>query len=185
MKRIVLIFGVLSGLVSSAMMFLTLPFMNRGIVNFKNGEVIGYTAIFLSFLLVFFGIRSYRENHGGTISFGRAFSVGILITVISCIFYVVSWLFIYYRLMPDFADRYAAAAIASAREKGASEAAIAAKKKEMEQMKAMLANPAINAAMTFIEPFPVGLVVTLVSAGILRRRKQATASASEAAYASR
>lgn len=185
MKRIVLIFGVLSGLISSAMMFLTLPLMHRGIVDFKNGEVIGYTAIFLSFLLVFFGIRSYRENHGGTVSFGRAFAVGILITVISCIFYVVSWLFIYYRIQPDFMDRYADAVITEAREKGASDAAIAAKKKEMEQMKEMLRNPAINAAMTFIEPFPIGLVVTLVSAGILRRRKQATASVSESAYASR
>lgn len=185
MKRIVLIFGIISGAISSAMMFLTLPLMHRGIVDFKNGEVIGYTAIFLSFLLVFFGIRSYRENNGGTVSFGRGFAVGILITVISCVFYVVSWLFIYYRVQPDFMDRYADAAIAEAREKGASDAALAAKKKEVEQMKEMLRNPAINAAMTFIEPFPVGLVVTLVSAGILRRRKPATASVSEAAYASR
>ena len=172
MKRVVLIFGLISGAISSAMMFLTLPLMHRGIVNFKNGEVIGYTAIFLSFLLVFFGIRSYRENNGGTISFGRGFAVGILITLISCVFYVVSWLSIYYRFMPDFMDRYASAAIAEAREKGASDAAIVAKQKEMEQMKKMLSNPAINAAMTFIEPFPVGLVVTLVSAGILRRRER-------------
>jgi hypothetical protein len=185
MKRIVLIFGLISGAISSAMMFLTMPLLDRGIVNFDNGEVIGYTAIFLSFLLVFFGIRAYRENNGGRISFGRAFSVGILITLISCVFYVVSWEIIYYGFMPDFPEKYANAAIASAREKGASDAAIAAKVKEMEQMKAMLRNPAINAAMTFIEPFPVGLVVTLVSAGILRRKKPATASASEAAYASR
>ena len=185
MKRIVLIFGVISGFISSAMMFLTLPLMHRGIVNFKNGEVIGYTAIFLSFLLVFFGIRSYRENNGGTISFGRAFAVGILITVISCVFYVASWLFIYYRMQPDFMDRYENAVIEEARAKGASDAAIAAKKKEADQMKEMLKNPAINAAMTFIEPFPVGLVVTLVSAGILRRRKPATPSVSESAYASR
>ena len=172
MKRVVLIFGLISGAISSAMMFLTLPLMHRGIVNFKNGEVIGYTAIFLSLLLVFFGIRSYRENHGGTISFGRGFAVGILITLISCVFYVVSWLFIYYQFMPDFMDRYEDAAIAEAREKGASDAAIATKTKEVERMKTMLRNPAINAAMTFIEPFPVGLVMTLVSAGILRRRER-------------
>ena len=91
MKRTVLVFGIISGVVSSLMMFLTVPLINRGTINFDNGEVIGYTAIFLSFLLVFFGIRSYRENHGGTISFGRAFAVGILITLISCVFYVASW----------------------------------------------------------------------------------------------
>jgi len=173
MKRTVLIFGVISGLISSAMMFLTLPLERRGTINFDNGEVIGYTAIFLSFLLVFFGIRAHRENNGGTITFGRAFAVGILITLISCVFYVASWEIIYYNYMPDFFEKYSAAMVKKAREKGASEAAIAEKTKQMEQMKAMLKNPAINAAMTFIEPFPVGLVVTLVSAGILRRRTAA------------
>ena len=173
MKRTVLIFGLISGVVSSAMMFLTLPLINRGVINFDNGEVIGYTSIFLSFLLVFFGIRSYRENNGGVISFGRGVAVGLLITLISSLFYVVSWEIIYFRIMPDFPEKYAAHAIAKVREKGGSDAAILAKKKEMDRMKAMLDNPAINAAATFIEPFPVGLVVTLVSAGILRRRRVA------------
>ncbi len=171
MKRIVLIFGVISGLISSAMMFLTLPLMKRGVINFSNGELIGYTSIFLSFLLVFFGIRSYRENNGGAISYGRGVAVGILITLISCMFYVASWEVIYFNFMPDFGDHYAKAQVASLRAKGASEAAIATKQKEMDQFKKMYNNPAINAAMTFIEPFPVGLVMTLVSAGILRRRR--------------
>lgn len=171
MKRIVLIFGLISGLISSAMMFLTLPFLHNGTVNNQNGYVIGYTSIFLSFLLVFFGIRSYRENAGGgSITFGRGFSVGILITLISCVFYVASWEIIYFKIMPDFADKYAASTIAEKKEKGASAAEIAETQKKMVEMKAMLDNPAINAAMTFIEPFPVGLIMTLVSAGILRKR---------------
>jgi hypothetical protein len=168
MKKVVIVFGLISGAISSAMMFLTLPFLET--VNKHNGELIGYTAIFLSFLLVFFGIRSYRENAGGAITFGRGFSVGILITLISCVFYVASWEIIYFKVMPDFVDKYAAREMASMHEKGATEAAIAAKTKEMEKMKAMLDNPLLNAAMTFIEPFPVGLIVTLVSAAILRRR---------------
>jgi hypothetical protein len=170
MKRVVLVFGLISGAISSAMMFLTLPFIRSGAVNNANGEIIGYTAIFLSFLLVFFGIRSYRQNAGGTISFGRATAVGLLITLISCAFYVASWEIIYFKLMPDFVDKYAARTIDAMREKGATEAAIAAKMKEMEKMKAMYNNPLINAAVTFIEPFPVGLIVTLVSAAILRKR---------------
>src|SRR5712692_1553933 len=164
MKRIVLIFGLISGGIASAMMFLTLPLIDRGVIKFENGEVIGYTAIFLSFLLVFFGIRSYRENSGGTITFGRATAVGILITLISCAFYVASWEIIYFKLMPDFGDKYAARTIDTMREKGATEAAIAAKKQEMEKFKVMYKNPLFNAAITFIEPFPVGLIVTLVSA---------------------
>jgi hypothetical protein len=170
MKRIVIIFGLISGVISSALMFLTLPLMHTGAINFSNGYILGYTSIVLSFVLVFFGIRSYRENTGGTITFGRGFSVGILITLISCVFYVASWEVIYFNIMPDFADKYAAHAISNMREKGATDAAIAAKKVEMEKMKTMLDNPLLNAAMTFIEPFPVGLIITLVSAAILRRR---------------
>jgi hypothetical protein len=168
MKKVVLVFGLISGCISSALMFLTLPFIRSGAL--KHSEIIGYTAIFLSFLLVFFGIRSYRENAGGTITFGRAFGVGILITLISCVFYVVSWEIIYFKVMPDFVDKWAARSTQTMREKGATEAAIAAKKQEMAKLKALLDNPLANAAMTFIEPFPVGLIMTLVSAAILRRR---------------
>ncbi|HEV7572147.1 MAG TPA: DUF4199 domain-containing protein [Thermoanaerobaculia bacterium] len=174
MKRVVIVFGLISGVISSALMFLTLPLMKNGTINFDNGEIFGYTAIFLSFLLVFFGIRSYRENNGGTITFGRAFSVGILITLISCVFYVASWELIYFKLMPDFArghmDKYAAHSIETMRAKGATDAAIAEKKAQMEKLMTMLDNPLMNSAMTFIEPFPVGLIVTLISAAILRRR---------------
>jgi hypothetical protein len=175
MKKVVIVFGLISGVISSAMMFLTLLFINKRTANFDNGYIVGYTSIVLSLLLVFFGIRSYRENAGGTISFGRAFSVGILITLISCVFYVASWEVIYFKLMPDFADKYAAHAIGTMRQKGATDAAIAAKKIEMQKMKAMLDNPFTNAAMTFIEPFPVGLLMTLISAAILRRRTPASA----------
>jgi len=174
MKRTVIIFGLISGAISSLLMFLTVPLVERGKINFDNGEVIGYTAIFLSFLLVFFGIRSYRENQGGgTISFGRAFTVGILITLISCVFYVASWEIIYFNFnfAPDFIEKYDAAVVAKMRTQGASDAAIAERIKQLDQMKTLYQNPLYNSALTFLEPFPVGLVVTLVSAGILRRRR--------------
>lgn len=173
MKRTVLIFGLISGAISSAMMFLTLPLMHSHAISLGNAEVIGYTSMFLSFLLVFFGIRSYREQHGGTVTFGRAFAVGILITLISCVCYVVSWEIIYVNFMPNFADSYATAVVREMRAKGAGDAAIAAKQKELEQFKVMYRNPVYNVGMTFIEPFPVGLIMTLVSAGILRRRRLA------------
>ena len=172
MKRTVLVFGLISGVISSLLMFATMPLINRGTINIDNGEVIGYTAIFLSLLLVFFGIRSYRDNvGGGTISFGRAFAVGILITLISCGFYVATWEILYFKVMPDNIPKYIAAMAARMRAHGASDAAIAARVKQLEQMKPLYDNPLTNAAMSFIEPFPVGLVVTLVSAGILRRRR--------------
>lgn len=172
MKKIVLTFGLISGAISSAMMFATLPLMHTDVVNFDNGLILGYASILLSLLLVFFGIRSYREHvGGGTVTFGRAFTVGILITLISCLSYVVSWEIIYYNVMPDFMDKWGAHEVEKMRASGASASDIAAKQQEMADLKKKLANPLFNAAMTFIEPFPVGLLVTLVSSAILRRRK--------------
>jgi hypothetical protein len=170
MKRIVLIFGLISGAMSSAMMMVTLPLLDR--IGFDKGEILGYTMMVVAFLMVFFGIRAYRENvGGGKISFGRAFSIGILITVISCAFYVITWEFIYFKIAPDFADKFAAHVVEKTKASGASQQAIDAKIEEMKQFKVMYDKPLFNAAVTFMEPFPVGLLITLISSAILRRKK--------------
>jgi hypothetical protein len=173
MKKTVLTFGLIGGAIMAAMMFATLPFMDK--IGFDKGEIVGYTTMILAFLLVFFGIRSYRENvSGGQITFGRAFAVGILITVVACVCYVVAWEIIYFKFMPDFVDKYASYMVEKVRASGASQQVIDAKLQQMESFKAMYDNPLINAAITFVEPFPIGLVVTLISAGILRKKPLAT-----------
>jgi uncharacterized protein DUF4199 len=169
MKKTVVTFGLISGAVSSVMMLLTLPFLDR--IGFDHGEILGYTLIVLSFLLVFFGVRSYRDNvAGGTLGFGRGFAVGILIALVSCVCYVATWEIIYFKLAPGFADKFAAHAISKAKASGASQQAVDEVARQMQELKRMLDRPVINAAMTFMEPFPIGLVVALVSAGILRRK---------------
>jgi len=169
MKKTVLTFGLIGGAVMAVMMFATLPFVDR--IGFDKGFIIGYTTMILAFMMVFFGIRSYRENIGqGHISFGRAFAVGILITLLACVCYVVAWEILYFNFMPDFLDKYSAYVIEKARASGASQQAIDAQVQQMKSFKAMYANPLINAAMTFTEPFPVGLLVTLISAAILRKK---------------
>ncbi|NDQ56982.1 MAG: DUF4199 domain-containing protein [Acidipila sp.] len=169
MKKTVLTFGLISGALSSLMMVATLPFLHS--ISFDKGMVIGYTAIVLSFLLVFFGIRSYRDNvGGGQISFAKAFAVGISITLISCVFYVVTWEILYFNFLPDFMDKYGAYLIAKLKASGAGPAAIQAKMEEVKRYKEIEDNPLLNAAMTFIEPFPIGLAITLISAAVLRKK---------------
>ena len=171
MKKTILTFGLISGAISSLMMLATVPFADR--MGFDRGLVIGYTTIVLSFLLVFFGIRSYRDNVGnGQITFSKAFAVGISITLISCVFYVVTWEVIYFNFMPDFMDKYGAHMVAKLKASGASAAAIQAQLEQVKKYKELEDNPLLNAAMTFIEPFPVGLVITLISAAVLRRKPQ-------------
>lgn len=171
MKKTVLTFGLISGALSSLMMVATLPFLHN--MGFNKGLVIGYTAIVLSFLLVFFGIRSYRDNVGkGQITFAKAFAVGILITLISCVFYVVTWEILYFNFLPGFMDNYGAHIIEKLKASGASPAAIQAQVEQIQRYKEMEDNPLLNAAMTFIEPFPIGLAITLISAAVLRKKAQ-------------
>jgi len=170
MKKTVLTFGLISGFIMIAMMTISLVLSDR--IGFGHNLVLGYTILVLGSLLIFFGIRSYRENiGGGQISFGRAFAVGILITVVASVCYVVCWEIIYFNFMPDFADKYAAYIVEQARAGGASQQMIDAKLAEMKGLKALLDNPLYNGLMTFAEPFPIGLLVTLISAAVLRTRK--------------
>ena len=170
MKRIVLTFGLLSGALSAALMTVTTSFAEQ--IGFDRSIFVGYTIIVSSLLFVYFGIRSYRDNVlGGTITFGKGFQAGILMTLISCFCYVGSWLVVYYNFMPDFGERYAAYMVEEKRASGASEADIENVRKQGEEMSAMLKNPFMNAAMTFTEPFPVGLLITVISAAVLRKKE--------------
>ena len=118
MKKTVLTFGLISGALMALMMFGTMLFIKR--IGFDKGEIVGYTGIVLAFLLIFFGIRSYRENiGGGRISFGRAFTVGILIALISSGCYVIAWEVIYFNFMHDSVDKYAAHVVEQVRASGA------------------------------------------------------------------
>jgi hypothetical protein len=107
MRRTVLTFGLISGVLVAALMLATVPFVDR--IGWEKGEVLGYAGIVLSALLVFFGVRNYREKvAGGRLTFGRGVAVGILITAISSTCYVATWELTYYAFMPDFASKYAA-----------------------------------------------------------------------------
>ncbi|HEX8154675.1 MAG TPA: DUF4199 domain-containing protein [Thermoanaerobaculia bacterium] len=170
MKKIVLTFGLISGFCSVILMAIFTPCLG-GAVDFEYGEIVGYTSMIISFVMVFFGIRSYRDNvAGGSLTFGRAFKVGLLITLIACAVYVVSWEIYFFNFDPGFAEKYAAHVIKTLRESGASAATIAAEQKKMADFQVWYRNPLLNVGMTFLEIFPVGLVMTLVSAAILRRR---------------
>jgi amino acid transporter len=168
-KKIVITFGLISGVISSTQMAVIVPFVEQ--IGWDRAVYFGYTAIVLSFMLVFFGIKRYRDNVGhGQVSFVKAFQVGILITLVSCVFYVVTWQVLYFTVYHDFMDKYSAHMLAEAKSSGASEAELQKQTAEMAKFKEMYENPLINAAYTFLEPFPVGLVVTLVSAGVLRKK---------------
>jgi hypothetical protein len=158
------------------MMLMTMPFQDR--IGFDKGEIIGYTTMVLAFLMVYFGVRSYRDNvMGGTVRFGRALVVGLLITAVATVCYVATWEVIYYKLVPDFGDKYAAYSLEKARKSGVTEAKIAEQTKQVEEFKKMYRRPLVNIALTSLEPMPVGLLFTLVAAGVLSRKRRVTEAA--------
>lgn len=171
MKKIILTYGFISGGIAAALMLGMTLYMGNDPANFGKGEIFGYTGIILSMLLVFFGVRAYRDQvAGGRLSFIQGFQVGILITVISCLCYMVAWQIIYRTMMPDFMNQFVDLTLNQMKKEGASASEIATKTAEMEHFREMYKNPLFNMAITFLEPFPIGLLVTLASAGILRKK---------------
>ncbi len=170
MKKTVLTFGLISGLMISVLMDGSLLLANK-IGSGHNSMVLGYTMMVASFLLVYFGIRSYRDNTlAGQISFGRAFACGILIALVTCVCYVATWEVLYFNFMPHFMDSYFAAQIAKVQSSGLDPATITARVATIQRTQQLYQNPFVNMAYTFMEPLPVGLIVTLISAAILRRK---------------
>jgi hypothetical protein len=170
MKKIIWTFGLIAGGILSVMMLVTLPFEE----SFESvAEIVGYTTMVVAFLLIFFGIRSYRDSvGGGSVSFGRALAIGALITVIASVCYVVTWEALYFKFAPTMAARFDAVAIEKAKRGGTIPEETQRKTAETQRFLELYKNPFINSAMTFLEPLPVGVIITLVSAGVLRRKRE-------------
>ena len=183
MSKTVLTFGLISGLILSVLMGGSLLLASR--IGSGHSMVLGYTIMVASFLLVYFGIRSYRDNVlDGRISFGRAFTCGILITLITCVCYVAMWEILYFKFMPHFLDGYFAAQIQKVQSAGLDPASTAAQIAAIQHSQQLYQNPLVNMAYTLMEPLPVGLLITLISAALLRRKAPArTTSTADSALA--
>jgi hypothetical protein len=142
---------------------------------YDRGMVIGYASMLAAFLMIHFGVRSYRDHvAGGSVRFGRAFVVGALIALVSSACYVATWEVMYFTSNSDFLVKYQTHELEAARAKGATPAELQKKTDEMKKFAEMYQNPVINAGMTLMEPLPLGLVIALISAGVLSRGRRST-----------
>lgn len=170
MKRTVWTWGLISGGVSSLLMAITASFADD--IGFDKGAIVGYTGLVLSALLIFFGVRSYKlEVAGGRLTFGKGFTVGILIALVSSLLYVATWQVVYYGFLPDFGEKYAAHLVEKAKAEGKSAEHLEKLTADMAKFQELYRNPLFNAAITLIEPLPFGLAAAAISAGILRTRR--------------
>lgn len=172
MRKIVLTYGLISGTIVSAMMMITMPLYESGTLKIDRGEIIGYTTMVIALSLIFFGIKSVRDNHlKGSITFGKAATVGLLITLIASLMYATSWEITLKTMKGDFVKQMTEKAIEKAKQNGDDENAIANVQKQMDDFAAMYKNPIIRFAVTLMEIAPVGILISLLSAAILRRKE--------------
>jgi hypothetical protein len=163
MKKTVLTFGLIAGLIISVLMDASLLLADK--IGSGHSMALGYTIMVASFLLIYFGVRSYRDNTlDGQISFGRAFACGILITLITTACYVATWEVLYFNFMPHFMDSYFAAQVHQVQSAGLDSVTTAAKVAAIQHSQQLYQNPFVNMAYTSIEPLPVGILITLISA---------------------
>lgn len=171
MKKVVLTFGLIAGLITAGTMMSMVLISRGGQEHLENGEVIGYSSMLIAFILIFFGIRSWRDQNGGKITFKTAFKVGILITLVACAVYVTTWEVYYFTYdQGDFVEHYSARQLEKLKLSGATARELAAERTKMEEFGKLYQNPLVNIGLSFLEIFPVGLIVTLVSAATLRDR---------------
>ena len=165
MKKLVLVYGVIAGFV--IIVINTLSY-ELGIAHVW----LGFLVMFIAFSSIFVAVKQYRdESQGGIIRFGTGFLVGLGITVVASVVYVLVWEL--YLVLTDYAfiDSYANSIVDSRLVAGASEAEMADTVAEMDTFRQKYTNPLFRLPMTFVEIFPVGLLISLISAAILRDNK--------------
>jgi len=172
MKKIILKNGIISGLIVSALMAVSLALGLDQISN-SLAMAFGYANMAIAFIFVFVAIKTFRDReNGGVITFGKAFRIGLLVSLIASTFYVATWLVEYYCFIPDFMEKYSAHIIEQMKTDGHTAAEIAAKTEEMRKMSLMYKSPVMVILFTYAEIFPVGLLASLIAAAVYRRNPQ-------------
>ena len=175
MTKLVLTYGLIAGVVNAVLMLSVKPLWmgDDGQMDMRTGELLGYLSMIIALSLIYFGTRSYRDNHlGGFISFGKAFKTGFLITLVASAFYATGWM-IYYNTSTDaqnFPEQYMEYMLEELEKSGATPAEISQKREEFSQWAEWYKNPLIMLGMTLMEILPVGLAISLLSAFLLKAK---------------
>lgn len=166
MTRVILVYGCIAGIVLVASLGVAVVI---GQSHDIAGMAFGYLTMLIALSMVFVGVKRYRDDQlGGVIRFGTAFLLGLGISLVASAFYVLGWEAYMASTDYSFAEKYAAAMLEAQREAGASAEEIAAARTQMDGFVSLYANPLYRMAMTFTELAPIALLVTLVSALLLR-----------------
>jgi hypothetical protein len=172
MWGLILRYGLIAGVIVAAPMLWRMLTADAKGGDPLGGLLIGYLTMLVALTAVFLGIKQYRDKvKGGVIRFLSAFGVGLAISVVACLIYVAAWEVSIAFSEFDFMAWYQNQMIEDAKSRGAGAEEIARVTAEMQSFARLYANPFFRMAMTFVEMFPVGLLVSLISAAVLRNSR--------------
>lgn len=170
MKKIILTYGFTSGLIVVLTLLIT-SVLWKNDLNFEPSAVVGFSSMIIAFAFIFIGIKSFRDKqNGGSITFGKAFKIGALIALIASTLYVIAWMFSLNFYFPEFIDRYADCILKQAEASGKTAVEIQSQMKEVAWMKNAYKNPIYVVLLTYMEILPLGLVIALICALILKKK---------------
>ncbi|WP_310377585.1 DUF4199 domain-containing protein [Flavobacterium sp.] len=164
MKNSILKNGIFGGIIVSIVMIAMTLYM-KTYPDREPSMIIGFGSMILAFIFVILGIKQERETHIGVITFGKAFLTGLSISLVISTIYVIVWLIIYYNFFPNFMEQYSEMIL-----KKTNPEELAAKTAEMNQMKEWYKNPIMIILLTLMEVLPIGIVVSLIGALILKKK---------------
>lgn len=164
MNKIILKNGLFGSIIVSALLVFVTMYM-RANPEKEVSMFIGFTVMTLAFFFLVWGIKQQREANNGSISFGKAFMTGFWISLIISTIYVLVWLIILYNFFPNFAEHYTDMAIQKA-----SPDEVAKVTEEMNSFKEMYKNPIMVILFTYMEILPLGIVISFISALILKKK---------------
>ena len=168
MKKFVLTYGLIMGAIFSAGTIYMSELLFYKNPEIKSNDLLGYVVMVIIYSLIFIGIRNYRNNQqNSAISFKKAFKTGAMITLIASTLYVAICLIYLYQFAPDYMEKYTDYVL-----RHTSPAELEAKTQSMEDFKIMYKNPIFVILLTYAEILPIGLVVSLISSFILRKKGQ-------------
>lgn len=181
MRRTILIWGLLAGLFMVGLQWIIYPLCYRGYISPDN-SYLGYAGMIICFSIIFFGIKSYRDNQGGgSITFWKGVQIGLMITLIASVIQAAGW-YVYNIVNPDFkhffVQKYTEVKLNSLSDPTDKEAT-AAIHQEVEMLRTVYGNPLLEFAVTTIVLLPVGLIVTLICAALLRKKELLPAAENE------
>ncbi len=168
MGRTLLTYGLIAGAIAGTALFIvSLVFDGEPPMDY--GMALGYASMLVALSVVFVAVKRHRDSAGGgVIRFWTALGLGLGISLVASLVYVLAWELTMLVIGKDFAAMFARLFVEQATSQGLTGDALAAAQRQASEFETMYRNPLLRLPMTFIEIFPVGVLVSLFSAAVLR-----------------